>query len=58
MTLVNHVAQIQAECTKCDKVLSANEGDTIVIMPLKLLGVWQLIVLCEKCYKEAMEEDE
>lgn len=58
MTLINEVSQIQGECTKCDKTLSANKGDTIVIMPLKLLDEWRLVVLCEECYKEVMEEDE
>lgn len=58
MTLINDVAQIQAECTKCDKMLFANKGDTIVVMPLKLLNEWRLVVLCEGCYKETMEEEE
>jgi len=58
MTLINDVAQIQGECTKCDEILSANKGDTIIVMPLKLLDEWRLVVLCKECYKEVMDEEE
>ena len=51
MTLVNHVEQIQAECTRCDKSLVAHNGDVIIILPQKLMGKWELVVLCEPCYK-------
>lgn len=57
MTLVNHVSQIQAECTKCDKSLVALNGDMIIIYPMKLMHEWQLIILCKKCFDELEEEE-
>ena len=57
MTLINDVIQIQAECTKCTKVLVAMNGDIIHITPTKMINTWWLVVLCDACYKELEKEE-